>query len=140
MKKTKFALLLALLVALFSCKKDISGDSLDSNNNGSGSDGGIYGRGGGGSGGDATTPFPYGLLGMNGGVFTINSGTNLIADVGYSSGVTSNTNQKIDHFTGTAYVHSNVSSFVYTAATYQPTGGIVRNDSTADASLDAANA
>lgn len=85
-------------------------------------------------------PFSFGLLGLNGGTFTINSSTNLIADVGYSSHVTSNTNQKINNFTGTSYVHSQVTSFIYTAATYQPTGGIVRNDADADAKLDAANA
>ena len=90
--------------------------------------------------GGSCEPFAFGLLGLNGGTFTINSSTNLIADVGYSRLVTSTTNQKINNFTGTAYVHSQVTSFVYTAATYQPTGGIVRNNAAADAKLDAANA
>ena len=85
-------------------------------------------------------PFPFGLLGLNNGNFTINSSTHLIADVGYSSHITSTTNQKIDDFRGTAYVHSQVTSFVYTAATYRPSGGIVRNNAAADAKLDAANA
>ncbi len=84
--------------------------------------------------------FAFGLLGLNGGTFTINSSINLIADVGYSKLINSTTNQKINNFTGRAYVHSQVTNFVYTAATYRPTGGIVRNNAAANAKLDAANA
>lgn len=81
----------------------------------------------------------FGLLGLENGTFTINSGTTLIANVGYSKGVTSGTNQKITTFTGTAYVHSLVNSFVYDATTYQPSGGIIQNNVAADIKLNAAN-
>ena len=137
MKKNTLVLLLGLSTLLFSCKKEQTQADIISNDNNNSGDGHVTGRQGPPSG---CEPFSYGLLGLNGGTFTINSSTNLIADVGYSSGVTSNTNQKINNFTGTAYVHSQVTSFIYTAATYQPTGGIVRNNATADANLDAANA
>ena len=82
----------------------------------------------------------FGLLGLENGTFTINSGNTLIANVGYSKGVTSGTNQKVNTFTGTAYVHSLVNSFVYAPATYQPSGGIIQNNALADAKLNAANA
>lgn len=78
------------------------------------------------------------LLALNNGTMTINSSTSIIGNVGYSSGVTSNTNQKVDLFTGTAYVHSNVASFNYAAATFQPSGGIVTS-ATGDAKLNQAN-
>lgn len=81
----------------------------------------------------------FGLLGLENGNFTINSGTTLLANVGYSKGVTSNINQKITTFNGTSFVHSMVASFSYTAATYQPSGGIIQNNSAADFKLNAAN-
>ncbi len=135
MKKNAIVLLLGLSTLLFSCKKEQTQSDISAGNNNN--DGPVFGRQGPPSG---CEPFAYGLLGLNGGNFTINSSTNLIADVGYSRNVTSTTNQKINNFTGTAFVHSLVTSFIYTAATYQPTGGIVRNDPGADAQLDAANA
>ena len=135
MKKIFLSILVSSSLLLFSCKKEQA--QSDGNSGGPG-DGPIYGREDIPGGDCALTPF--GLLGLNGGTFTINSSRNLIADVGYSAGVTSNTNQKIDNFTGTSYVHSNVTSFIYTAATYQPTGGIIRNDIDGDARLNQANA
>jgi len=139
MKKTLLPILMGLSLFLFSCSKEqnLTGESSTSNSGGGPSGGGIFDRGGGGTSGDGDLP-AFGLLGLEGGTFTINSSHNLIADVGYCSGVTSTTNQKIDNFTGTAYVHSQVANFVYTAATYQPTGGII-NNGTADATLDQAN-
>ncbi len=81
----------------------------------------------------------YALLGLAGGTVIVNSATTVTGDFGYSSGVTSNTNQKITTWTsGTAYVSSGVSSFNYTPATYQPPGGIVTN-ATQDARLVTAN-
>jgi major membrane immunogen (membrane-anchored lipoprotein) len=137
MKKNLLSVLLSSIVLLFSCTKEkVSSNELTVNN--SSKDGAIYGRIDPEPGDCALTPF--GLLGLQNGTFTINSSRNLIANVGYSKGVTSNTNQKIDNFTGGAYVHSQVSSFVYTAATYQPTDGIFRNNAATDAILDQANA
>lgn len=138
MKKNLFSIMLTSLVLLFSCTKEKIGLDEPAVVNPP-KDGTIYGRIGPDdpTGDCALTPF--GLLGLQNGTFTINSGRNLIANVGYSKGVTSNTNQKIDNFTGTSYVHSQVSSFVYAAATYQPTGGIIRNTSAADSILDQAN-
>ena len=134
MKTNALALLLGVSTLLFSCKKEQTQET------GTGNDSGpVFGRVNPPPTG-ICEPFPFGLLGLNNGNFTINSSTNLIADVGYSSQVTSTTNQKINNFTGTAYVHSQVTSFVYTAATYQPSGGIIRNTGDADAKLDAANA
>mgnify|MGYP003657756123 CR=1 FL=1 len=87
------------------------------------------------------------VLGLNNGSVIINSATSIEGDVGYSSGVTSGTNQKIDSFVGSAFVHSNVNDFTYTAATYAPTGGIhpvppipPGSDASVDAKLDQANA
>jgi choice-of-anchor A domain-containing protein len=135
MKKNLFSVLLVSSVLLFSCAKE---PATDPSTSATPDNGPIHGRIDPGTGSCQLTPF--GLLGLNGGTFTINSSHNLIADVGYSAGVTSTTNQKIDNFTGTSYVHSNVNSFIYTAATYQPTGGIIRNDGLGDAILDQANA
>ncbi len=138
MKKTLLSAILGSTLLLFSCAKEqpqLTSQSADSKNPGNGIRPNKIGPGGGGD--CALTPF--GLLGLSNGSFTINSSRNLIADVGYSSGVTSNTNQKIDHFTGTSYVHSQVTSFVYAASTYQPTGGIIRNNAEADAKLEQAN-
>ncbi len=134
MKTNALVVLLGLSTLLFSCQKEqMAGDNPGSNNNEN-----VLGRVGPPPGN--CEPFPYGLLGLNNGNFTINSSKNLIADVGYSGNVTSNTNQKIDNFIGTSYVHSQVNSFIYTAATYQPTGGIVQNSAVDDALLDASNA
>jgi hypothetical protein len=77
------------------------------------------------------------LLALNNGAMTINSSTSITGNVGYSAYVTSTTNQKIDSFVGTAYVHS-TANFVYTPATYQPTGGIIRGGA-ADPLLAQAN-
>ena len=138
MKKNLLSIFLSSIVLLFSCKK-IGSDELSVVN--PSKDGATHGR--------IEPPqdppgdcalTPFGLLGLQNGTFTINSSRNLIANVGYSKGVTSNTNQKIDNFTGGAYVHSQVSSFVYAAATYQPTEGIFRNTAATDALLDQANA
>ncbi len=85
----------------------------------------------------------YVLLGLNGGNVTINSGTNVIGNVGYSAGVTSSTNQKVGddgQFNGTVYVHSNVAQFQYSAQNFLPTGGIVTNNASQSARLDQANA
>ena len=131
MKTNALALLLGLSTLLFSCKKEQTQDTITT-----GSDSGpVFGKVDPPPSGSCE-PFPFGLLGLNNGNFTINSSTNLIADVGYSSYVTSTTNQKINNFTGTAYVHSQVTSFVYTAATYRPTGGIIQNTGDADAKLE----
>lgn len=132
MKKNFFSMILVSSILLFSCAKEPTTETVTTDNNP------IHGREEVPGGGCQLTPF--GILALNGGTFTINSSRNLIADVGYSAGVTSNTNQKIDYFTGTSYVHSQVNSFIYTAATYQPTGGIIRNDGLADAMIDQANA
>jgi hypothetical protein len=139
MKKMLFSIVIGSSAFLLSCNKDQSLVGGSTNNNFAPGSGSVESaRGGGGSNNGALTPF--GLLGLDGGTFTINSGTTLIADVGYSAGVTSNINQKITTFTGTAYVHSQVASFIYTAATYQPTGGIIQNNNRADSILDDANA
>ena len=139
MKKNLLPFLLSSIVLLFSCTKEKSGlDEIASAN--ASKDGTVLGR--------VPPPdepgdcalTPFGLLGLQNGTFTINSSRNLIANVGYSKGVTSNTNQKIDNFTGGAYVHSQVSTFVYTAATYKPTEGIFRNTAETDAILNQANA
>jgi len=133
MKRTLTVLMVGISALLFSCQKE---QTLNGNNIESG--GPQSGRVDPGE--DSCEPFPFGILGLNGGSLTINSSRNLIADVGYSSGITSNTNQKIDNFTGTSYVHSQVNSFIYTAATYRPTGGIIRNDPGFDAFMDHCNA
>lgn len=134
MKKAFLASLVAFSTLLFSCKKEqISPES------GTLSNEAISGRVGPDPDPNGCEPFPYGILALNGGTITINSSRNLIGDVGYSRQVTSNINQKIDNFTGTAYVHSQVNSFIYTAATYQPTGGIIRNDAVTDIELNQAN-
>ena len=139
MKKNLLSVLLSSIVLLFSCTKEkISSNELTVNN--PSKDGAIYGRIDPEEPGGDCALTPFGLLGLENGTFTINSSRNLIANVGYSKAVTSNTNQKIDNFTGGAYVHSQVSSFVYTAATYQPTEGIFRNNAATDAILDQANA
>jgi len=78
------------------------------------------------------------VLGLNNGDITINSATSILGDVGYSQGVTSTTNQKVDTFTGTARVHTGVNSFVPTVATFQPSGGIV-SDPANDTLLNQAN-
>ena len=64
------------------------------------------------------------LLALADGDMTINSATSITGNVGYSNGVVSHTNQKVDAFTGTAYVHSGA-DFQFTAATFVPTGGII---------------
>lgn len=84
------------------------------------------------------------VLGLNGGNMIINSADTVVGDIGYSSGVTSNTNQKIgggigdDVWAGGAYVHSNVASFVYNAGNYLPSDGI-NMGAAVDARLDEAN-
>jgi hypothetical protein len=80
----------------------------------------------------------FALLALTNGTMTINSATSIIGNVGYSAGVTSHTNQKVDSFTGTVYVASSVTEFTYTAATFQPSGGIVTGG-VADALLTVAN-
>ncbi len=134
-------LVLSLMITFTACKKE-SMDNLTSPSSTTKTQGNntpLTGRIGG-----MTTPADsalsqFGLLGLNNGTLTINSSTNLIANVGYSSGVTSNTNQKIDYFTGTSYVQSNVTSFIYATSTYQPNGGIIQNNATSDALLNNAN-
>ena len=79
----------------------------------------------------------FAVLGLNDGFVTINSATKIQGNVGYSDGVFSHTNQKVDTFIGTAYVHSGA-DFQYTAATYAPTGGIQTGPSV-DVLLDLAN-
>lgn len=84
----------------------------------------------------------YALLGLQNGNVSINSGSIVTGDFGYSAGVTSTTNQKLGEtlgdWTGTAYVHSAVAAFS-SASNYRPTGGIV-TDATQDARLAVANA
>ncbi len=84
----------------------------------------------------------FGILGLNNGSIIINSSSSLKGNVGYSAGVTSTTNQKVDVFTGTVYVSSQVASFDYTPATFAPSGGIIGSptpSATADALLNQAN-
>jgi hypothetical protein len=81
----------------------------------------------------------YVVLALENGSLIINSSHLLVGDVGYSKGVKSQTNQKVDTFIGTVYVHSQVSQFNYTSATFQPSGGIIQNNVTADAQLNQAN-
>ncbi len=84
----------------------------------------------------------YAILGLDGGSVIVNSATNIIGDVGYSRNVTSNTNQKAGDsgaFNGTAYVHTNVTSFNYNVGNFLPSGGVMQNNATEDARLDAAN-
>jgi len=87
MKKFLFAISMGLSLFMISCSKEqnVVGSS-NSNSGGGPSGGGLFDRGGGGSTGDGDLP-AYGLLGLEGGTFTINSSHNLIADVGYCSGV-----------------------------------------------------
>ncbi len=80
----------------------------------------------------------FAILGLAGGEVIINSASSISGDVGYGAKVTSNTNQKVDSFTGTAYVHSSA-DFNYTTATYAPSGGIITGGS-ADSRLAQANA
>ena len=79
----------------------------------------------------------FAMLGLNNGTVIVNSGHNVTGDFGYSNGVVSNTNQKVDSFTGTAYVHSGA-TFSYTAATFAPSGGI-QTGPLVDALLNQAN-
>ena len=78
------------------------------------------------------------VLGLNNGSVIINSATSITGDVGYSDGVVSGTNQKVDAFNGTARVHSAVDTFTPTLATFQPSGGIV-TDPANDTLLNQAN-
>ncbi|MGE5621137.1 MAG: SdrD B-like domain-containing protein [archaeon] len=78
----------------------------------------------------------YGVLGLDNGTVIINSATNLIAWVGYSDGVTSTTNQKVDNFIGKVEVHTGA-TFNYTPATFNPSLGIYTTGY--DDSLDIAN-
>jgi choice-of-anchor A domain-containing protein len=77
------------------------------------------------------------LLGIGGedathrGSVSINSSTSIIGNVCYNRFTTSTVNQKIDTFTGTSYVHSEVAPtgapgafWDFAAATYVPSGGI----------------
>jgi hypothetical protein len=79
----------------------------------------------------------FAMLGLNGGTVIVNSGGTVVGDFGYSDDVTSTTNQKVDSFTGTVYVHSGA-TFSYTAATFAPSGGIMVGGA-ANAKLDQAN-
>lgn len=79
----------------------------------------------------------FGILGLNNGTVIINSATSIVGDVGYSSGVSSTTNQKVDTFTGTVYQHSSA-TVNYTLATFAPSGGFVTGGA-ADAKLNQAN-
>jgi choice-of-anchor A domain-containing protein len=80
----------------------------------------------------------FGILALEGGNLIINSSTQLIGDVGYSSGVTSTINQKAEDFTGGAYVHSGVNAFDYTDKNFFPSDGILTGPAV-DARLDQAN-
>ena len=79
------------------------------------------------------------ILGLENGTVTINSATSIIGNVGYSAGVTSTTNQKVDTFIGQVYVSSAVSSFSYTAATFAPSGGFAPVNPANDSLLHQAN-
>lgn len=65
----------------------------------------------------------FGLLGLENGSVTINSATQIVGNVGYSSGVTSTTNQKAEDFNGAALVHSGA-NFSHTSKNFLPSGGI----------------
>ena len=85
----------------------------------------------------------YVLLGLNGGNVSINSGNNVIGNIGYSANVTSTTNQKVGddgQFNGTVYVHGNVGQFQYASQNFLPSGGIVQNNAFQSSRLDQANA
>lgn len=87
----------------------------------------------------ATNVADFSILALNNGALIINSGTSVIGDVGYSSGVTSETNQKVTLFDGSALVHSQVQAFSYTAKNFAPTGGINYGEAV-NLKLDKANA
>jgi len=87
---------------------------------------------------DLGTAGGFTVLGLDNGSVIINSATSITGDVGYSRGVTSNTNQKVETFSGTARVHTAVGSFTATPASFQPSGG-VQSDAANDALLDQAN-
>ena len=78
----------------------------------------------------------FAVLGLEDGSVIINSSTSITGNVGYSRNVTSNTNQKVDTFTGATYVHS-TATFSHTPATYAPSSGILTG-STIDNLLDQA--
>ncbi len=78
------------------------------------------------------------ILGLENGTVTINSATSIIGNVGYSAGVVSTTNQKVDTFTGTVFVHS-TATFSYTAATFVPSGGFMYGPGAVDTKLNQAN-
>lgn len=81
----------------------------------------------------------FALLALSNGSMIINSSTSITGDVGYSANVTSQTNQKVQSFTGTAYVDS-TAVFNYMPATFQPTGGIFVGPNMADQLLSNAQA
>jgi choice-of-anchor A domain-containing protein len=82
------------------------------------------------------------LLGLENGTVRVENGLTVIGDFGFSKGVTANTNKRLGKdfagkWSGTAYVHSLVSSFD-SDPNYKPIGGIVTN-AIEDARLDQAN-
>lgn len=77
------------------------------------------------------------LLALEDGSMIINSATSITGNVGYSDGVTSGTNQKVDLFTGAVYIHSGA-SVTTTPATFMPSLGTTIGGA-ADTKLDQAN-
>ena len=138
MKKALTALLFAMPILIASCKKVTSQDELgtvsatDSNkSSGLSRIAGVAGS--------LCDVLPFAVLALNNGSLSINSSSNITGTIGYSAGVTSPTNQKVDLFTGKALVHSGVTSFIYTAVTFLPTEGILRNSAPVDEILNSAN-
>lgn len=90
----------------------------------------------------AATPFlgsaaDFVVLGLADGKVTINSATSITGNVGYSTGVNSTTNQKVDSFIGGAFVHSGA-TFSNAPDTFAPSAGIMIGVA-ADAKLNQAN-
>lgn len=95
------------------------------------------------------TAADFTILALENGRLSINSATSLTGNVGYSAGVITVEAQKVDTFTGTAFVNSGfaTTSFnnKYVAATFAPSGGIQYGPGLVDnklhqANLDAMNA
>jgi choice-of-anchor A domain-containing protein len=82
----------------------------------------------------------FAVLGLQNGTVIINSATSLVGNVGYCWNQVSTTNQKVDFFTGAAYVHS-TATFNHTPATFAPSAGIHfgSSEATVDPYLDQAH-
>ncbi len=89
------------------------------------------------------TTADFALLALDNGSLSINSATSIIGDVGYSKNVAVPSAQKVDTFTGTAYVYSGATTTnfngSYVPATFAPSGGIQYGPGAVDTKLDQAN-